>query len=394
MKIAILTSGILPVPAVQGGAVETRVGHLLAYNDLHHLHDITVYSVYHPAVEGNNALLSDVNHYVYIDTRSLTVRIKKFIYGLTHRSTYYHYSIDFFFQQTLNMLKKQHFDCIIAANRPGYGLQLREVSDTKIVYLLGNDFLNDTIPHSAALYQAASLIVANSNFIKRRVQTCNPSDTKCVTVYNGIDLMPFDVPPNITRTSLGYDKNDFILAFSGRLIPEKGIAELIEAMKLVKDEPRIKLLVMGSSFYQNGSNDNPFIIELKRKAEEISDRIIFTGYIKHALMADYLRLANVAVIPSTWEEPFGLTVAEGMAAGLPIITTNRGGIPEIVTKDNAIIIEVTKAFTNQLAQAIRYLYHHPEVCRSMGVISKQLSKSYSKELYAKNFFEALHHITI
>ena len=63
MKIAILTSGILPVPAVQGGAVETRVGHLLEYNDLHKLHDITVYSVYHPAVEGHRLLNSEGNHY-------------------------------------------------------------------------------------------------------------------------------------------------------------------------------------------------------------------------------------------------------------------------------------------------------------------------------------------
>ncbi len=394
MKIAILTSGILPVPAVQGGAVETRVGHLLAYNDLHQLHDITVYSVYHPEVEGHHALLSNVNHYVYIDTRSLMSRIRKRIHGLTHKGTYYHYSIDYFFQQALNMLKHQHFDCIIAANRPGYGLQLRKVTNAKIVYLLGNDFLNDKVPHSRALYQAASLIVANSNFIKHRVQTCNPNDTKCITVYNGIDLTPFTIPPTITRTSLGYDKDDFILAFSGRLTPEKGIAELIEAMKLVKDEPRIKLLVMGSSFYENGSNDNPFINKLKNSAKEISDRILFTGYVKHAMISDYLRLADVAVIPSVWEEPFGLTVVEGMAAGLPIITTNRGGIPELVTKDNAIITEVNETFTHQLAQAIRHLYLHPETCRSMGEVSLQLSKRFSKELYAKNFFQVLQCITI
>lgn len=394
MRIAILTSGILPVPAVQGGAVETRVGHLLDYNDQHRLHDITVYSVYHPAVEGHQALQSDANHYVYVDTRSLMARIRKRIHGLIHKNTYYHYSIDYFFQQALNMLKKQHFDCIIAANRPGYGLQLKKVTDAKIIYLLGNDFLNDAVPHSAELYQAAALIVANSDFIRRRVQTCNPNDTKCVTVYNGIDLEPFDVPPTITRASLGYDKDDFILAFSGRLTPEKGIMQLIEAMKLIKDERRIKLLVMGSSFYENGSNDNPFITELKRSAQEISDKIIFTGYVKHEKIADYLRLADVAVIPSIWEEPFGLTVVEGMAAGLPIITTNRGGIPELVTKDNAIIIEVTDAFTNQLVQAIRHLYLHPKTCRSMGEISLQLSKRFSKELYAKNFFQALQCITI
>ena len=62
MKIAILTSGILPVPSVQGGAVETLVDHYLEYNDQHQLHDITVFSVYHPAVLKHPALRSEVNH--------------------------------------------------------------------------------------------------------------------------------------------------------------------------------------------------------------------------------------------------------------------------------------------------------------------------------------------
>ena len=389
MKIAILTSGILPVPAVQGGAVETRVGHLLEYNDLHKLHDITIFSVYHPAVKGHQLLKSDVNHFEYVDTSSIIARIRKRIHGLLHSGTYYHNNIDYFFQQTLSRMKRHHFDCIVAANRPGYGLQLKEGTDAKIVYLLGNDFLNNMVPHSAELYQAASMIVANSNFIRGRVQTCNPSDTKCVTVYNGIDLAPFSVSPNITRISLGYSQEDFILAYSGRLIPEKGIMELIDAMNIIKDRAHIKLLVMGSSFYENGSNDNPFIAKLKEKADNISDRILFTGYIKHDLIADYLRLADVAIIPSTWEEPFGLTVVEGMAAGLPIITTNRGGIPELVTKDNAIILHTDEHFVYNLSSAILDLFEHPGKREKMSKASLERSKLFSKERYAREFFEAL-----
>ena len=71
MKIAILTSGILPVPAVQGGAVEMLTDHLLEYNDRLRLHDITVYSVWHTDVERHPALQSEANHYRYINTTSL-----------------------------------------------------------------------------------------------------------------------------------------------------------------------------------------------------------------------------------------------------------------------------------------------------------------------------------
>ena len=65
MRIAILTSGILPVPAVQGGAVENLIDFYLDYNDKNKLHDITIYSVWHPDVERHPALKSDSNHYIY-----------------------------------------------------------------------------------------------------------------------------------------------------------------------------------------------------------------------------------------------------------------------------------------------------------------------------------------
>ena len=84
MKIAILTSGILPVPAVQGGAVENLVDFYLEYNDKHRLHDITVYSVWHPDVEKHPALESKVNHYKYIKIEGCLAKVKKNIYHLFH----------------------------------------------------------------------------------------------------------------------------------------------------------------------------------------------------------------------------------------------------------------------------------------------------------------------
>ena len=77
MKIAVLTSGILPVPAVQGGAVENLIDFYLEYNHQHKLHDITVYSVADKAVRNHPALQSDVNHYVFIDMDSWLAKLRK-----------------------------------------------------------------------------------------------------------------------------------------------------------------------------------------------------------------------------------------------------------------------------------------------------------------------------
>lgn len=389
MKIAILTSGILPVPAVQGGAVEMLVDHYLEYNNCHRLHDITVYSVYHPKVDNTPTLQSDVNHYRYIDVSSLWAKVKKHIHGILHRHTYYHYSIDYYFCQALKDISRQEFDLIILENRPGYALQLRDLTNARLVYHLHNDFLNNNTLQGSEIYQSADRILTVSDYIRNRVATCNEQDKKSITVHNGIDLGDFTRPSSITRKQTGCKADDFILVFSGRLIPEKGIMELVEAMKMLKEQTRIKLLVIGSSFFDNSQMDDAFISELKSTASEMGDRIVFTGYVEHEQMPDYLKLADVAVIPSTWNDPFPTTILEGMAAGLPIITIDRGGIPEMVSKDNAIVLPFPGDLTGNLAQAILYLYNDRELCKQMGMTSLVLSKQYSKENYARDFFNAI-----
>ena len=66
---------MLPIPAVQGGAVENLTDFYLEYNDKHHLHDITIYSPWNPKVSNHPALSSNANHYIYIDVTSLKARI-------------------------------------------------------------------------------------------------------------------------------------------------------------------------------------------------------------------------------------------------------------------------------------------------------------------------------
>jgi glycosyltransferase involved in cell wall biosynthesis len=148
-------------------------------------------------------------------------------------------------------------------------------------------------------------------------------------------------------------------------------------------------MVIGSTFFANATNDDAFTTELKAKAESLKGRITFTGFIPYSKMPDYLRIADVAVIPSIWNDPFPTTVLEAQAMGLPIITTRRGGIPEEVTEDNAILLNTDEKFVDNLAAAILDLYHHPEKREQMSTASLERSKLFDKETYAKNFFAAL-----
>ena len=347
MKIAILTSGILPLPAVQGGAVENLTDFYLEYNNQHRLHDITIYSVWHPDVERHPAIQSTVNHYVYIKVTGLWAKFKKKWYQLTHHEEYYHYTIEFYLQEAIKDISRRSYDIILIENRPAYALKLKEVSNAKLVYHLHNEKLDSKSEKALDIYNAATCIITVSDYIKSRVLTINHYDKKTTTVYNGIDLHAFSsCNHSINRNSIGLQEDDFVMVFSGRVTAEKGIMQLIEAMTLLQDLPRIKLLVIGSSFYGNDDNENSFAKALREKAAHLSDRIIFTGFIPYAQMPNYLQIADIAVIPSVWDDPFPTTVLEAQAMGLPIISTRRGGIPEQVTEESAILLDTDEYFVD------------------------------------------------
>ena len=394
MKIAILTSGILPVPAVRGGAVENHIDFYLKYNDEHKFHDITVYSVRDGNTTGHPALLSSINHYEYIEVNSLWAKIKKNLYHKLHPDGYYHYTIEYYFREAWKRLQRQHYDMILLDNRPGYAVNIDVPKDSKLYLYLHNDLLNNKTKEYQLIYDKASRILTVSDYISNCVRTINPNDTKCISILNGIDLHAFspNISPTISRSQLGLSDDDFVMVFSGRITKEKGVTELIEALIRLKKHSNIKLLIIGSPFYGNTANDNPFVRDLKQKAEIIKERIIFTGFISYSLMPQYLKISDLAVIPSLWDDPCPNTVLEAQAMGLPIITTRRGGIPEEVTEKNAIMLNTDEHFVDKLTEAILDLYEHPDKRELMSKASIEHSKYYNHQRYAEDFFKALESI--
>ena len=127
MKLAILTCGMLPIPAVQGGAVENLIDFYLEYNNIHKLHDITVYSPWDSKVKVHPALNSDVNHYIYTDVTSLKARIERRLYKYLHPSEeYYNYFIEYYFEKVYADLKTKDYDYIILENGAGLAYKLSQ----------------------------------------------------------------------------------------------------------------------------------------------------------------------------------------------------------------------------------------------------------------------------
>ena len=389
MKIAILTCGILPIPAVQGGAVENMIDFYLEYNNRKKLHDITVFSPWDPKVASHPALTSEVNHYSYIDVSSFKARIRRRIsqYFYSNKN-YYNYFIEYYFENVYAQLKKSEYNLVILENCPGLAYKLSQRGYRNLVLHLNNDLLNSTSRYHDIIFNSLTRILTCSNFIKDRVLTIQPSE-KVQTHYNAIDVHNFsrpDITP-ISREQIGLAEEDFVIAYSGRINNEKGVSELIDAILLLKENPCMKLMIIGGTFYGNASNENEFVRSLKTKAKPIEDRIVFTGFVPYAEIPRYLKTADIAVLPSMWDEPFGLTIVEALAVGLPLITTRSGGIPEIC-EGVATIVEKENV-VNNLKEAILDLYHHPEKRRQMAAAALERAKMFDKESYAKNFFAAI-----
>lgn len=393
MKIAILTSGILPVPAVLGGAVENLIDYYLEYNNQHRQHNITVYSVAPP--HSTTKIDTPCTHYHYINMNSLWHLLKRAWFVRTHPGGYYNGYIEYFLHETLKDIKHQKYDAIILENRPGYAIPISRVSDASIIVHLHNDFLNSESKNASEIIQVTNTVITVSDFIKGRVESLLPIRSippstlqpQTYTVHNGIDLQRFYKASPIQREQMGFTEKDFIVVYSGRINRDKGVKELIQAFKLLKDYSDIKLMIIGGSFFGNEQGINPFIETLKEESADIASAITFTGYIPYEQIPSYLKMADVAVVPSMWDDPFPTTVLEAMAVGLPLIATNSGGIEE-ACKECAIILE-KKSIINDLHSSILKLYNSPSLRNTMREVGLSISQQYAKERYAEDFFKAI-----
>lgn len=388
MKIAILTCGILPIPAVQGGAVENMIEFYLEYNNQKKCHDITIYSPWDPRISRNPVLSSDVNHFIFIDVSSFKSKLARRLYGYFHHNEYYNHYIEYYFERIYADLKKKKYDYIILENSPGHAYKLSKRGYNNIILHLNNDLLNSKSKYHDVIFNGLTKILTCSNFIKDRVSTIQQC-SKVQTLYNAIDVKRFlpKKKPTICRNIIGFDDHDFVIVYSGRINKDKGVSELIDAILSIKDLHNIKLMIIGGTFYGNEKNDDSFVESLKNKAETIKDKIVFTGFIPYNDIPDYLHLADTAVLPSMWDEPFGLTIVEALAAGLPLITTRSGGIPEIC--EGVATIVDRKDIVNNLSAAILDLYKHPEKRQLMASASIERAKLFDKDTFTENFFAAL-----
>ena len=121
--------------------------------------------------------------------------------------------------------------------------------------------------------------------------------------------------------------------------------------------------------------------------ENIKEKVIFTGFVNYDEIYRMYAIADIAVLPSIWDDPAPLTIIEALVSGLPIITTKSGGIPEYATDGSAIILERDNNLVNNIVISVEILIIDKEEMEKMSSTGKKVSSSLTLQSYYSNFIK-------
>lgn len=215
------------------------------------------------------------------------------------------------------------------------------------------------------LYHLVDRYVVSTNFVKSEMIKKGFEAWK-------INVLPLAIEAQKITPAIGWD-HGYIL-FVGRLVEEKGIWQVLRAAKKL---PHINFKIVGTG---------PEEARLKQAAEHLTN-VEFIGFAVGETLWNLYRGARCVVVPSLWQEVFGLVVLEAMAAGKPVIASNIGGLPEVVS-DRITGLLVQPGSVPELAEAIDRLFHDHGMTREMGFAGRErVLKEFTLEKHYEKLME-------
>jgi glycosyltransferase involved in cell wall biosynthesis len=207
------------------------------------------------------------------------------------------------------------------------------------------------------LVDTARAIVTETDYAARFLRERFPHRADCVCrIYNGLDLSEFG--------RADFSSTPPLIIAVGRLIPKKGFADLIRACAL--------LVERGKSFRCEIIGEGSLENELRRQINELSlqNRVVLIGAKPQTELRRRLAAANVFVLPSVIDPDGGMdnlptVIMEAMATGLPVVSTNIGGIPEMVIENETGFL-VQPGETAAIADAIERVVNDCSLAANLG----------------------------
>ncbi len=229
--------------------------------------------------------------------------------------------------KVMSALRRNHLADrpLVLINDPEMAVYLRRhFPNAVILHWFQNQL--EASPRFRRLYpSAADVTVGVSDFTSRWVAGYYGIDS-VPTLYNGVDSAQFSpamAPPNGPPA----------ISFVGRTGLEKAPDLLLRAaLTLSEATTNFRVLMIGSNHWDRLEMDD-YQRKLARLAQALEERGVCVerpGHVGRADLPEVLREAQIHVVPSRWDEPFGLTTVEGMASGLAMVASRTGGTPELI----------------------------------------------------------------
>lgn len=397
MKVLIISPCDLPVPAVQGGAVASLMESILKENEKNKRLQITIVTSWTSEAEKKSMLYPNVK-FIWIKPVKLVSLVDSAVDIVTSKfrnksSLPKEYARKIYVISRLKkILSEGDYDDVVVQNS-GYLLKafkdksIAEKYKGRIYYHLHND-----IPMNADddVLKQVKFILISRFLLKKLIVKCGKDvEKRCYIVKNGIDCEKFTrvldkKEKSALKKKLEIDEDKKVIVFVGRIVWAKGIKELLDAIMLLNNKS-VMLLIVGSTNF-GAKDESEFECEIRQRCEELKDQVRFTGFIHNDEVWKYYKLGDVAVLPSIWEEPAGLTMIEAALSGLPVVTTYSGGIPEYLNSEYAFFISKESNTAENIKNAVDEILSDEARWKETGKkASEYVMNNFSEYTFYSNF---------
>lgn len=220
------------------------------------------------------------------------------------------------------------------------------------------------------IFSSADKIISISKQSKHDIETLGISSERIQTYTNweNSDLLK-PIKKETAKKEMGLT-NKFVVSFFGRLIEEKGVKVIIDAVKL--SDRRISFTIYG---------EGPLIDYVKKAAKKYPN-VIYMGTIPPNLLPLHYSAADIVLMPTLNEEGFGRVAAGALFCGIPVIASNRGALPTVVADSVGKIIEPT---SQEIAKAVNFYFNNRSVLKK----SARNARKYALSKFSKKNVEAI-----
>jgi len=216
-------------------------------------------------------------------------------------------------------------------------------------------------------------------------------DNTATVLPLGIDAELYSPSPDdALRQQWASQEGTVVIGYLGRLVEEKGLSTLIDALAHIEAESW-HLVLVGSG---------PFESQLRTKLTKtgLSNRVTFTGYVPHDEAPRYLASFDILVLPSetqpNWKEQFGRVIVEALACETPVLGSDSGAIPQVIQSTSGGLFfpeRNTEACAHQLTRLIQ----QSDLRKTLASEGRQsVLKNYTHKALSKTFAETIEQNTI